>query len=214
MKRVILITLLIMFVGISFSPDSALAYGKGRPIVRDWGEWNLRVKLLVHNSVDLGSGFERRYHIVIPDAFNTLACQGFVGLNMQAEAFGLEPVLGWDFGKGELITSLRWSLETDAFYHWADLEYQPESEQVYGFAQFQRPVSRGFDYGIEADGWLTSSGLEEWGFGPNARFHMRAAYHHEAKMDIEFALYIRQFEDDWRPEIYVRFHFIPKLEDF
>ncbi|MDP2812711.1 MAG: hypothetical protein Q8O32_03390 [bacterium] len=213
MKRTIFILLAMLFLGI-FNSNLVLAHSQGRPIVRDWGEWNLRAKLLVHNSLAIGSGLERRYHIVIPDAFNSLDCKGFVGLNMQAEAFGLEPALGWDFGVGELITSLRWSLETESFYHWADIEYQPESEQVYGFAQFQKLVNRGFDYGIEADGFLTNSGLEEWGFGPNARFHMRAAYHHEAKMDIEFAIYLRQLEDDWRPEIYVRFHFIPKLEDF
>jgi hypothetical protein len=188
-----------------------------RPIISSWSDaWHQpRAKILVHNSVDLGRGFERRFHVAVPNAFDHLSCVAYAGLNMQrSKSFAIEPAIGWDFENREIIASMRWSTKSYYRFHWANFEYRPKSDKIYAFVQSQRILSPGFDYGVELEGWDKPNSLGSWGFGPNARFHLRAARHHEAKLDIDLALHYRQLAGEWKPELFVRFHLTPKLGGF
>lgn len=211
MKRTILFFLFTLLV---ITPNPVWA---DRPIISSWSDsWHQpRAKILVHNSVDLGHGLQRRFHVIIPNAFDHLSCVAFAGLNIErSEVFALEPAIGWDFEDSEIIGSLRWSSKTYYHFNWVDFEYQPKSEAVYVFAQSQRLVGPGFDYGLELEGWDKPNSLGSWGFGPNARFHLRVSRHPEAKLDVDVALHYRQLAGEWKPELLVRFHLIPKLEGF
>ena len=211
MKRTILFALLLTLL---VTPKPVWA---DRPIVPSWSDaWHQpRARILVHNSMGLGHGFERRFHVIVPTAFDHLSALAYAGLNMQrSDAFAVEPAIGWDFEDSELIGSLRWSSKTYSGYYWTDVEYRPKSEGVYLFTQFQRLVSQGFDYGVELEGWDRPNSLGSWGFGPNARFHLRAKRHHEAKLDVDLALHYRQMDGEWKPELFVRIHLIPRLEGF
>jgi len=183
-----------------------------------------RARILFHNSEEVSPGLERRIHCLFPNVnlegrLNFLA---YLGLNFKSMShLDVEPAIGYNLRQETMITSTRFSLydgQSMAYsraYAWLDLEYTPNGQGTYYFAQAEYSALEYVEFGLESEGWGGLDGQSKSiGLGPNLILHFRRGPHN---INVDLAVHYRDLDDvpdaGWKPEFFFRLHLIPNLTD-